>query len=257
MLIELIGCTSAGKSTLARKIVQVCHERGICISMGDDHVLQLLRLNWIENRVVRTLLLDLIAYAGCLTGWLNNFKLYAFITRTILELPRSLPVLQRLNIARNAFKKIGISELIRRTAGDSQIVMMDEGAVHTAHYLFVHVSAEPRSDDLVTFLELIPLPDVAVYLQRDETVLIERVLRRGHRRIRDATHSKVERFVHRAVSIFEFLARQPRLREGLLIVNSRRSVVVPQEYRADAASAPLFLDILEQVSRLQQQELEN
>jgi len=255
MLIELIGCTSAGKSTLAKKIVQDCHERGIGISMGDDHVLRLLRMNRVENRVLRTLLLDLVAYTGCLIGCWKYRQLYAYITRTILKLPRNVPFFQRLNIARNAFKKIGISELIRRTVRDAQIVMMDEGAVHTVHYLFVHVSIEPRPDDLLAFLELVPLPDVAVYLQQDETALIQRVRRRGHGRIRNATHSKVERFVQHAVYTFEYLVKHPRLRERLLVVNSQKTVVVPQEHLT--APAAIVLDILDRVLRFQQQGLEN
>jgi len=253
MLVELIGCTSAGKSRLARAAVRDCRERGIQLSMGDDHVLQRLGLNWIKGDLPRTLLLDLIGYAGCLIGCVKNRKLYSHITRAILRLPSSVPLIQKLNIARNAFKKIGLSELIRRSAGDRQIVLMDEGALHTAHYLFVHESVEPCAKELLTFLELIPLPDIAVYVQQDEVTLIERVLKRGHRRIPEANRAKVARFVQRAVSIFERLAQQSKLRERLVVVDSRRTVVVPQEYRTANAAAPVVLDILDRVLRSQQQ----
>lgn len=253
MLVELIGCTSAGKSTLARAMVQESQARAISVSMGDDHVLRLLRLNWVRNRIARTLLLDLIAAGGCFVGSRKYLPLYAYIARTTRHLPASVPLIQKLNIARNAYKKVGIAELIRRTTGDEQIVLMDEGVVHTAHYLFVHTSIEPDMEDVSTFVELIPLPDVAVYLQRDETELVQRVLKRGHRRIRNLTPSKVERFVQRAVGIFEYLTQQPRIGEKLLLIN-QRTVVVAQGNRPTATSPRLVLDLLDRVLGFQQQD---
>ena len=82
MLVELVGCTSAGKSTLAEKIVQEFHRQGVVISMGDDHVLQLARLNRVKGRTLRTLLLDLAGYSGCLLGCWKYRRLYAHVTHT-------------------------------------------------------------------------------------------------------------------------------------------------------------------------------
>ena len=61
MQIELIGCTSAGKSTLAACIVASCRVRGIEVVKSDDFVLERVRLQWIRRRLARTVLMDVLS----------------------------------------------------------------------------------------------------------------------------------------------------------------------------------------------------
>ena len=58
MHIELIGCTSAGKTTLTRKILSAGREQGIEIILGDDFVLEKLNLNWIPHEYLRRRVLE-------------------------------------------------------------------------------------------------------------------------------------------------------------------------------------------------------
>ena len=117
MQIELIGCTSAGKSSLSKRILG-CHERGIDILPGDDFVLGQVRLNWIKSRLLRKLLLNLAGLFACLIAWRTHIELYVFAARLLVQLP--ITQLEKLTIFRNVLKRIGIYEIIRFRSTDQQ-----------------------------------------------------------------------------------------------------------------------------------------
>lgn len=216
MHIELIGCTSAGKSSLASRVVDDCRVRGIPAVTGHDLALLAVHLHWVRHRLVRTLLTDLVAGFACLLAWRRHSRFVRFALRTIARLP--VPWLQRVNTARNVIKNAGIWEIARRAAGDGRVVVVDEGTLHTAHYLFVHVSVEVNRPGIETFARLVPLPDVAIYVRQDEDVLVDRTLARGHRRIPDRSAAHVRLFVRHAVETFQVLAQQPAVQDRLLVL---------------------------------------
>ena len=229
MRIEFIGCTGAGKSTLNHRILRKCHEQGIDAWMGYDFVLRQMRLDWIESKPIRGLLVNLLALFVCLVSWRTNRAFCRFAIQTVWRLPATITWFQKLYVGRDVLKNIGIHEIIRRRAVDGQLILLDEGTVHTAHYLFAHVSAEPNINDISTFIGLVPLPESIVYVKHDETVLIERTLARGHKRIPDRSYASVERFIKRARAVFDALEHQPALRGRLLVVDSRQNSVITQD----------------------------
>ena len=233
MQIELIGPTSAGKSTLARGILQAGREQGIDTLMGDDFVLKQVRLNWVKRKLARTLCADLISLFACLITLRNNLEFCHFALRSIWQLPVGVARIEKANIARNVLKKIGIFEIVRRRSSDRQIVVVDEGTLHTAHYLFVHVSVVPNTSELSTFVRLVPKPDVVFHVQQDEDVLIERTLARGHKRIPDGSHAMVERFIRRAVDTFDDLVRQLALGGAFVVVDGKQDLFVARDFEND------------------------
>jgi len=221
MHVELIGCTSAGKSTLAGKLLRAGRERGFEVLPGDDFVLRRRGVHWIKGRLARTLLVDFFSLAKCLMTWHKNFRFFRFALGTIVRLP--VARLEKLNLARNVLKKVGIYEIIRRSHSEQQIVLVDEGTLHAAHNLFVHDSTRPSPVDVPTFARLVPLPDAAVYVRNDESVLIDRTMARGHQRIAGRSRANVTRFVNRAVEVFEELVQQPRVKQRLLVIDRRHN----------------------------------
>jgi hypothetical protein len=232
--IEFIGCTSAGKSTLTSGILRLCRDQGIDASTGYDFVLRQLRLDWITSRVFRGLLVNLVALFVGLATYRKNLEFYRFAIRTITRLPSAVAWPEKLHIGRNVVKNIGIDEIIRRRAADQQIILLDEGPLQTAHYLFVNSAVEADTGDVAAFMRVVPLPDMVVYVAQSESVLIERTQRRGHKRIPDRSYAQVRRFIRRAVAIFDELERQSTLEGRLIVVDRRPSVVAGQEYPVDA-----------------------
>jgi hypothetical protein len=234
MQIEIIGCTSAGKSTLTRGILQTCHQQGIDILLGDDFVLKQIRLNWVKSHLPRTLLVDLVALFACLVTWRRNLEFYLFATRLLFPLP--IARLEKLNLLRNVLKKIGIYEIIHFRSADQQIILVDEGVLQAAHNLFVHGSVQVKLENIATFARLIPLPDVIVYLRQPESLLIDRTMKRGHKRISDPSYRNVDRFVKQAVATFDKLVQNPPIKSRLLVVDDGQNVTIA----ANCQDNPLF-----------------
>ncbi|HLF28445.1 MAG TPA: hypothetical protein VJG32_19095 [Anaerolineae bacterium] len=222
MQIELMGCTSAGKSTLTRSILQVCREQGVDVFRRDDFVLKQIRLNGIKGHLPRTLLVDALALFACLLTWRNNLKFYRFATRLLFQLPIAL--FDKLNLLRNVLKKIGIHEIIRFRSTDQQVILVDEGVLQAAHNLFVHSAVQVEMEHLATFVRLIPFPDVIVYIRPPESRLIDRTMIRGHKRIPDRSYNNVVRFVKQAVATFDQLAQNPSVESRLVVVDGGPAV---------------------------------
>ena len=239
MQIELTGCTGAGKSTLARHLIQTYQSQGAKVLLADEFVLGQVGLNRVTHPLARTLLLDLVALPACLLTWRMHHEFYAFAIRLIRDLPASW--FEKLNLVRNVLKKIGMYEIIRQRSDVGQVVLVDEGTVHAAHNLFVHVSAPAAVDDVLTFILLVPLPEVLVYVHQPERVLIERTLERGHKRIPDHSPASVARFVRRALEMFELLARQPVVAERWLALDSQQGTIALPHHSSESISRALSL----------------
>ena len=219
MQIELLGCTGVGKSTLADRMREANVGRGLRVVLGDELVLRRHRLNWVKPYLARTLLIDVLAAGACLATWRGHREFHHFATRVIFGLPTGW--YEKLNLARNVLKKIGIYEIVKRYDAERQIVLVDEGTLHAAHNLFVHLRVEPDPADFETFLRLVPMPDVALLVVESESVVIERTLRRGHPRIPSGSRPDVERFVRLALELFERLAAHASVRERTLLLDRR------------------------------------
>ncbi len=237
MHIEFIGCTSAGKSTLIRQILQASHRAGIDVIRGDDFVLRHLGLHRVDEYLPRGLLVNLIALVACLLSWRQHAGLARYATQWLLQVP--IPWYERAQILRNVLKKAGIQELIRRWQAGQQVILIDEGVLQIAHNLFVHLSTEVDRPNLSAFVHHISMPDVVVYLRQPESLLIERTLHRGHRRIPNGTYRHVAHFIQQAMTTFEQLTQIPAVANRLLVIDGNAGMTVeaqgPSGSRMDLA----------------------
>lgn len=222
--IEIIGCTSAGKSTLIRRVLQICRERGIEVLLADEYLLRRARLNRIGNRLLRTLGVDFVTLLSCLLNLRKHYGYYSFSLRTILRLP--IPALEKANLIRNLLKKIGVYEILRRSRPERLAVLVDEGTLHAVHNLFVHWSIQPPAGQVAAFTDVAPLPDALVYLKQPESLLIQRTIHRGHKRLPDRSPEKAACFVQQAVSAFEELMQVLKTRGSLRPLNNTSNIMV-------------------------------
>ncbi|MCI0400309.1 MAG: hypothetical protein L0Z68_03270 [Gammaproteobacteria bacterium] len=230
MQIELIGCTSAGKTTLARKMLRAGQALGIDVQLSDDFILECVRLNWIKNDFLRRRVIELWALLTCLTFWGKYSDLYGVIFRTCFKVRGSW--FYKIKLARVALKKIGIFQIVRSRSSEQQVIVLDnEGVLQATHTLFVHIGSINGASNLSAFLRLAPLPEVIAYLRQSEPVLIERTCKRGHNRIPEGADSEdVAVFIRRTVAIFEELARHPRLADRLLVLDPERSPLLTGDH---------------------------
>ena len=239
MHIELIGSTSAGKTTLAKKMVKIGKDYGLDVSLSDDFMLDQLHLSWIKNDFMRRRVVEIVAFSIYITCLIRYKEFFDFVVRESKTFSGSW--FYRLNRIRNVIRKIGIFEFISRKSGSHQIVLADnEGILQGAHNLFVHQSSQADLQKIARYVELVPLPDVVLYLQLEEEILVSRTLGRGHARVSESSPDKVVHFIKQAVSVFNEMVNMPMVREKLLVLDSGLNV----RYEAENPNFRQILDLV-------------
>jgi hypothetical protein len=215
--IEFIGCTGTGKSTLVNRILQICHTEGIGAWLGEDFLLGQFHLGWVGSFKVRAVLVNLTALLVALVHLEKYRQFYSFARR--ITFSHQIPWRQKIYLYRNVLKLIGIYEIAHSEAGSHQIILLDEGPLHSCNALFAHPATVPPTIELSEFVQVVPFPDAVVYLRNQKDTLIQRTLARGHKRVRNSIPHEVEQFIESAMTIFERLAQQPAVQDKLFIVN--------------------------------------
>ena len=225
--LEIVGCTGAGKSTLAARITEVARAEGIDLLLGDEFALDQLGLRQLQSRWLRTVCIHFVAFCGCVVNGWRHVQFVWFTYRVLRH--AKIPRRQQWNQLRKALKQLGRYEVIRSLRNHTP-VLVDEGTVHTAHNLFVHVAGEFNEELVGQFALLVPLPDVVIYVRLREDMLVERTLDRGHPRIPNPTPQSVARFVRRAVGAFDKISRHERIAPRTLVIQDGVIVSEPNEH---------------------------
>ena len=201
MLVEFIGCTSSGKSTIAAKVMEKLKSLGIkaiLVEVGGDIRMDFATLPWF------------VCFAT------HNFDFCAFAARIIVHGADSLLV--GLNLFRNFAKKMGMYELLRKKK-NNLIILSDEGTVHAVHNLFVYANSLPQSTDVIRFACLVPKPDMIIYVKTSFELATERTFKRGYRRAKH-TLKEVRLFIKHAHETFEILTSVAAIRNRLIAVTN-------------------------------------
>ncbi len=245
--VEIVGATSVGKSTLMRALDEACRRRGLELATGDQLALAPLGLRHFRNEFVVRRLVDAPALLACLRARRRHRALIGFCLEACRRAPAGIT--GRLNLARNALRKIGLFEIVRRGGAGRLVVVDNEGVLQGAHNLFVHVDGQTlEEEDVRAFLRLAPLPDAVVCVRQDLPVLVDRTLVRGHRRIPAGSREAATRFVARALAVFDIVTREPLVRARLLTVEPGGSVRIAPEAEGDRRLGRLATLLSEAVS---------
>ena len=196
MLIEFTGCSSAGKST----IVDSLEASGVGIS-GERVMLDIVGLGAAKGTPISLVVRELLA----LYGWLRfgpERRTFQNSARLALNsLPR-VRWTEKANRIRNAWRHTFLFLVLQRHTNPSSVVLIDTGPMHTVHNFFIHTAANANPDDVLSYLELVPQPDLTVIVKADKDCLIERTLSRRHRRVANGDRSEATLFVDHSLEVF-------------------------------------------------------
>jgi deoxyadenosine/deoxycytidine kinase len=221
MIIEFIGSTGAGKTTLITQ-VQRRLAKTIEVTTSFDLVAAPLGLRDVTHPTTRNLIQELVGFPFLIRS-LRRHK--AFVIFTLRMLARQADfTLFTINNLRSLVRKIGVYEIIRRYKHD-RIILVDEGTVLSAHNVFVYTNVFYTPEEIAKFATLIPLPDVIVYIRAPVDSLINRSLQRTDppREMRSKNRALIEQYVKRAVRMFEQLVEAEEIRSRVLIVENPES----------------------------------
>ena len=216
MIVELIGATGAGKTTLAKGIVR----RGIParrVRMATDLVTDRLGRRSITDPHAINLLADVSALPWFLRAFDRDRDFLRFaVDRLWHHAPSTFA---KVNYLRNVVRKLGMHEMASR-ADPGTTFLVDEGTILMAYQLFVYSDAPFTRTDIERFVRLVPLPDRIVHVKAPTDLLLPRAMARPDRRRELARHDarEVERRIVRAVELFDALAEIAPIRDRLLTV---------------------------------------
>jgi hypothetical protein len=223
LLVEFTGVTGAGKSTLVTALIDVLSRQGFAAREAHDMLLARYGLRCQRWPGLRAVFIHLLAVLPFLRYMLTRegFRLACFAARVVARDAGSFRLAIRL--LRNFVKQIGTYRLLLRLQPRLQgcdFILCDEGGLHVAHNLFVHAGAAPRRDEILLFADIIPKPDVIVWVKAPAAHSIACTLERGHPRV-PGTAAAAQAFVDHAQLTFDTLCSLPELRNRTLaVVNS-------------------------------------
>src|SRR5438876_308474 len=179
VIVEIAGSSGSGKSTLLKEVLRECGERGVQAAAAEDFLLPWLPGVIRRNPTLQNLALDLRGLSETLT--LRRHREFLAFAMAVIRRDADRPatglsayrgVVRAVSAYRGLRRKLGVHAALAREAGHGPAVLVDEGTIHCAHYVLVHVNSAPRPQDIAAFCRLVPMPELVVYV----TAPLEKVL---------------------------------------------------------------------------------
>lgn len=254
MIVELIGCAGAGKTTLRRLLCERGIGGGRAVAMP-DLVLDRALSRRITHPTAINVVQELCGLPFFLGAWRKEREFVAFARRLLAQ--PAVSRYDRLNTLRGIVRKVGMYHLAASRAPE-RIVLSDEGTLLSAYNLFVMTNAEFGRPEIQAFARLAPLPDRVVYVRAPVATLVERAASRPdvRRQHRGKDFADVERDIRRTVELFDLLAATPTLDDRVIVVENDEGGEAARREVAEkiaqwlGASMPVAQSVRHAVARL-------
>jgi thymidylate kinase len=218
MLVEFTGCTGTGKTTLSERVIERLLEKGVDTVAVNYNKLSLDGKTYkrIKHKTAYNAFMDVKALMWIVFSFRNNLELLKLSYDILQNYADSR--LTAINLYRNICRRIGSYRYFRSEKFQDRLILVDEGSVHTIHNLFVHHNSVPGSEYLRRFSEIVPLPDLIVYVQSPLDVILERTVSRRDQP-RRIEHSNVVKYIEKAHRVFEEFTAIDRIKKKIVTVN--------------------------------------
>jgi thymidylate kinase len=218
MIIEFIGSTGAGKTTLIaevqRRLAQTTE-----VTTSFEVVASPLGLGRVTDLTVRNLIQELVGFPFFIGSLYRHKAIIVFILRMLAR--QASFSFFTINNLRSLERKIGVYEIIKRRQQD-KIILVDEGPLILAHNVFVYTDAQYTPEEIARFAGLVPLPDIIMYIKAPMDILVQRSLQRTDppREMKSRNRELIEKHINRAVRMFDQLIAAESIQRCLLIVEN-------------------------------------
>ena len=177
MLIEVIGCSSSGKTTFLKELQYSCKESGMDIYFPENVITSSVVSKLPRDRIIKAILVDSMLMPFIIAYALKNIHLW--LRYLIICLKRPDDLYTRLNVFRNYIKKISMYYYLRKTKHNNKIIIFDEGPFHGFASLFAYYQSPPETKLVKKYLEHLLTCDLIVFLDVSEVIIAERAMRRN------------------------------------------------------------------------------
>ena len=217
MIVEFIGSTGAGKTSLISRIHhRLAQTKAVTTPFG--LIAAPLGLSKVTHPTVQNLIQEVVSFPFFIRSLNRHGK---FLSHTIRTFSRNTKLsIHRINNLRSLERKLGMYELTQRH-DNGQIILVDEGPILAAH-MFVFTGSIVTSTEIAHFADLLPLPDLVVYIKAPVEVLVRRALQRPDppREMGRKDPFMTEKYVKGATAVFDQLMESERIKSRLLVVDN-------------------------------------
>ncbi len=210
MMVEFMGCSGAGKSSLSSRLVQRLEQEGCPVRFHDSRGSS--TVTSLANAVCTPLSLVPLLLNGC-----SRRFLWVAVRLMLRRQPKALWLVIR---TWSMIRILGVNVVRARWSGNA-VCVADEGVLGLAHQIFDgDTCATP--DEIESFGEAIPLPDVVVWVDASTSALLERTLARTDRprEWRHHTPAQLHLSIQRVSDAFQAFSLSDRLAGRLIHVSN-------------------------------------
>lgn len=242
-IVEFTGVAGAGKTTLAAAVKDALSEQGFVTRDAYEVILRTYKLNFVRHPRLRSVLVDILALRPFLRhiATEKGRQLFRLATRVIRR--EAGTFLIAANLLRNVAKRIGVHVCLRslqHRRGQCDFILCDEGITHIAHNLFVHTESVPDRDEIVRFGNIVPKPDIVIWITAPKEQSIARILQRGHKRV-DSSPAAARTFVEHGYFTFNALCSVRSIQDKLFVVDNSFTNVTDKTIRDKVCTVVEFL----------------
>ena len=218
MIVEFLGNTGAGKSTLVSALIHFWCDEGVMAMSVTDAIHHYMRQTVVGRAVCRLAPpawqgpILWRAFAHTTARWhtaafvVEQRELARYVWAS--QRHRPIPRPHRRLILRLFFKMAGQYHFFQGRRRPGEVIVFDEGFAHRAVHLFASPTERPDPERVVAYLERIPRPDRVVLVQAPPAVCLARISARGlQARLRGLDAEAVARFVVHAGQVVDVVAR--------------------------------------------------
>jgi thymidylate kinase len=253
MIVELIGAPGAGKTTLLPVVLgffQAHDCRAYTVveaarpfarrTVWGKIVLGLAPLAWQRPLLWRVFYYLSVVYRLKFVVW--HWQLIQLVLAAQSRRPAAADVRQR-QVLPWFFRQAGYYEVVQSLIQPDDVLVFDEGFIHRVVQLFTSSVENPGEEQIAAYVNLLPQPDLVVFIQASPDVCEKRIYARGlWQRAQHKDAAEIAQFVVHAHQAVDLAVAQAR-RRGWLVVEVDNSgndlTAVKADLRRQLAQASL------------------
>jgi thymidylate kinase len=224
LIIEWIGCSGTGKSTLCEGVYKTLLASGIEARRPLEIFLGRSIAKSISSERIRNIALDFLILPWSICSAIKYRKFLTYCLGILNKDYSSYSL--KLKLLRSILRKTGLHVFLSSCYNDRKLILFDEGTVHIAHLLFANGNKNSIAEkEIAKFCEQVPAPDLIVHIMAPEPEVIKRTLDRKDKPITNTSPDSIKRFIRLSQETFKILnALNPWEKKTITIFNPNNSI---------------------------------